>query len=255
MRSSLPFVILLSCGASVAQILGTNELLEKLAKRPFEPALLGAVQASRDPALLPALRKAFDETSEKLTKQAISGTIVKLDREDVDHFEYLAEFAREAVRSQAPDVLGLDSKGHMVGGNISAAFETWCRDQGLDFKEEAGRQLYVYPSDLFELFGSGDPRAMEILRQGLLSRNHTIVQIAAHGVGQQQDVASIKLIVAAYRRFSIEDMAWSLAGALAEYDGEAIEKQIVGAIDDRYLREAYLKALEEKRKRKLTFPR
>jgi hypothetical protein len=255
MRCFLPFVILLFSGASLAQNLGTNELLERLSKRPFDTSILGSVQESRNPALLPALRKAFDESSERQTKQAIAVTIVKLDRESVDHFEYLARFAREAVRSQAPAVLALDSKGRMVRGKMSPEFETWCKDQGLDVNEEAGKQVSGYPSDLFELFSTGDPRAIEILRQGLDSRNPTIVQISARGLAQQQDIASIQRIVAVTRRFLIEDDGYSLASTLAAYDGEVAEKQIVEALGDRNLREMYAKAIERKRQRKLTFPR
>jgi hypothetical protein len=76
-----------------------EDLIGRLAKRPFDTTILGAVQESRDQALLPALRNAFAETTEKLVKQYIAVTIVKLGEPSPEYFNYLASFAFEAVRS------------------------------------------------------------------------------------------------------------------------------------------------------------
>jgi hypothetical protein len=64
---------------------------------------------------------------------------------------------------------------------MNPEFEPWCRDHGLNVEQEIVNQLKVYPEDLMALVSARDARAVDILRQGLASRNPMVWILAVEG--------------------------------------------------------------------------
>jgi hypothetical protein len=229
-------------GSGFAQNTDIATLPDRIAARPFNMTVIGDVLRSGDRALLSPLRQAFDETEGKREKQVIAETLIKLGDKDSRYFEYLAGFAKRAVESVAPAVL-------FVRGIMNPEFEPWCRDHGLNVEQEIVNQLKVYPEDLMALVSARDARAIDILRQGLASRNPMVWILAVQGLSVLQDRASIREIIATAGRFPASSIGFLLGGALAEYDSEPVRLEILAALSDPALREVYTKALESRRKR------
>jgi hypothetical protein len=237
-----------ACAVMFAQHQSNTDINSKLSTKPFDTTILGAVRESGDQAFLPALRKAFAQNEPKLTKQAIAVTVVMLGDSDPQYFDYLAGFALEAVRSSAPNIFLYDVHGNAVRGKMSYEFEEWCRVRAIDPKDEAGRQLSVYPSDLLEFAETQDQRAVAILWEGLQSQNPVLVAIAARGVAAMQDSPSIGKIIAASHRFSTKDGRHAFATALAIYNGEVAQREILQQIEDPALKDEYLAVRSRQRR-------
>src|SRR5579872_5464807 len=151
-RYSKPLLLVVACsvwvGPRVAQGQDTKTLRERISIRPFDTTVLGDVERSRDPQLLPDLRQAFEDTKAKREKQAIARTLVRLGDKDIRYFEYLASFAKPAVESGAPMIFVYGSDGKAVRGVVNPEFQAWCRDHGLDPEQELVNQFKTYPQDL-----------------------------------------------------------------------------------------------------------
>jgi len=246
---NLLILLALSWNTSLAQKLPSEEIIQRISKRPFDINVITSVMESRDPSFLPALRKAFEETSEKSAKQVIASTLIKLGDPASEYFDYLAQFALQAVTSLAPSALVYDAEGRSVRGKISPEFELWCQANGLDPVQEAGKQIWTYGNDVFELAQTRDRRAIGILRQGLDSNNRLIVQITAEGLASLQDTVSVQRIIAVTDRIPTDEMRAILGNALTLYEESTVEKQILAA-RDRRLAEKYTEALRRKREPK-----
>jgi hypothetical protein len=235
--------------SGIAQGQDTKTLQERISVRPFNTTVIGDVERSRDPALLPALRKAFEESEGKMEKQSIARTLIKLGDKDAKYFEFLAGFAKRAVESGAPDFWTYGPDGLIVRGVVNKEFERRCKDHGLDVQHELAAEFRTYPQDLNMLATAHDPRARDILRQGLASRNPLIITSAARGLALLQDRASVPEIIAAASRFPVKQVGFLIAGALSEYEGETVHREILAFLSDPALRELYTKALDRKRMR------
>jgi hypothetical protein len=236
-------------GIGVAQNQDTKTLLDRISKRPFETTVIGDVERSRDPALLPALRQAFEESEGKREKQYIAGTLIKLGDKDARYFEYLAGFARRAVESSAPTIFTTGPDGMVVKGVVNPEFDRWCREHGLDVQRELANQLRTYPEDLMLLATARDARGRDLLRLGLASQNPLIVVQAAQGLGVLDDRAYIPEIVSAASRFPVNTIGVSITAVLSAYQDEAVQREILAALPDPRLREMYTKALAERRRK------
>jgi hypothetical protein len=240
--------------SGIAQSQDTKTLQERISVRPFNTTVIGDVERSRDPLLIPALRKAFEESEGKREKQSIAGTLIILGDKDAKYFEFLASFAKRAVESGAPNFWTYGPDGMIVKGAVNKEFERWCKDHGLDVQHELAAEFRTYPQDLNMLTAAHDPRARDILRRGLTSRNPLIITSAACGLALLQDRASVPEIIAAASRFPVKEDGFLIAGALSLYEGETVHREILASLSDPALRELYTKALDWKRKRDLNKP-
>ena len=78
--------------------------------------------------------------------------------------------------------------------------------------------MYLAPGPVGLLALTGDPRAIPILRRGLLSPNHMIGIVAATGLAEMQDRDSIPLIIQACKRAPADVAAVIAAESLLYFD-------------------------------------
>jgi hypothetical protein len=106
---------------------------------------------------------------------------------------YLVKLATPAVESDAPDpfnaVAGQDND------IISPEFKIWAGAHDLSVKAASQLVMRDLPAGLSPLAKTGDPRGVHLLRKALMSPNLLIASLAAAGLAQAQDKASIPMII------------------------------------------------------------
>ena len=179
-----------------------DDLLQKLTSKTLDPRTLSLLEAQpQDSRTLPALRSAFDSSTDKHDKQLLAVTLIHLgDRSDV-YFNFLADFAKEAVNDRAPNFESYDQQGRPIRGQFSAEYLNWCAANGKDPKALAGVLFGAFPEDVHQLARALDPRALGIFRAGLESPNLSVVTNCVQGLGRLNDTASIAMIAKAAQRF------------------------------------------------------
>src|ERR1700739_135350 len=129
-------------------------------------ARAGAVEA------IPSLKQQCVHADDSLLKAKTAAAIVRLGDKDDTYWDFLVKLATPALESDAPDFIGYDAEGKAVPGP-SPKFEAWMNAHHLSpsatlFEDS----VYMLPGRLMLLGWSRDPRAVPLLRQALLSRNH-----------------------------------------------------------------------------------
>ncbi|MBV9761144.1 MAG: HEAT repeat domain-containing protein, partial [Acidobacteriaceae bacterium] len=176
--------------------------LEKIARS-------GAVQA------IPVLEKQFAATEDATVKGKMAFALGRLGDKNESYWNYLAEQASLAIGSDMPDPNDYDAQGKLIPGP-SPEFTAWAKAHKLT--EQAAETLYGdHFRDLMFLEEAEDPRAIPCLRQALLSSNFALEIIAADGLVDLQDKASIPLIVDACQRAPAE-VAQGMARDLLKFD-------------------------------------
>jgi hypothetical protein len=173
-------------------------------------AQAGAVEA------IPILKEQFVISQDPLTKEKLASALVKLGNKDEVYWNFLVEQATPALNSDAPSVSKFDSQGKRVPG-LSSEFATWAEAHNILPSVAAQNARYWVPVKVMLLAETGDPRAVPLLRQGLLSPNYQIQAAAARGLAEAQDKDSIPLIVDACKR-APADEASAIAEPLAYFD-------------------------------------
>lgn len=169
-------------------------LLGQLAGNGLDRSALLALEGHPpDPRIIPGLEAAFESREAKNDKQAIAVTLLRLGEKSDKYFDFLAGFARVAVEDRTPYF-------QVNRGQFTLEFEAWCAQHGKDPRTVASIQIGVYPEDVLALAKSQDPRAAELFRKGLESRNPTVVGFCVEGLGRLQDVTAIPLIAKAAER-------------------------------------------------------
>jgi hypothetical protein len=111
---------------------------------------------------------------------------------------YLVKLATPAVESDAPDpfneVAGKDKD------IISREFKVWAGAHDLSVEAASKLVMMDLPGGLAPLAKTGDPRGLPLLRKALMSPNLLIASLAAAGLAQAQDKASIPMIIEACKR-------------------------------------------------------
>ena len=178
-----------------------SALLARLSSEPFDESVLYAIERRpSDDRIIPALEAAFDRRAAKSEKQAIAETLLRLGNKAERFFEFLANYAREAVEDRTPFFLKVDADGRAVPGQFSAEFENWCAQNGKNPRFVAALQWTVYPKDVLALAEVQDPRASELFKKGLDSPYPVVVSVSVRGLGRLRDVAAIPLIAKACGR-------------------------------------------------------
>jgi hypothetical protein len=201
-----------------------------------EIARAGAVQA------IPELKEQFARSPDSNTKAKIASALVRLGDGDPIYWDLLVKQARVAVESDAPFPGSFDSHGKAVRQQLSPGFIQWAQAHHLVPDAAAETMMYELPLDLMFLASTGDPRAIELLRQGMSSDNYLIQAIAAKGLAKIQDKASIPIIIAACQK-APADASPAIAEALIFFDDPQAQ-----AAADVYLPRDYANALRESRK-------
>ena len=160
-------------------------------------AQAGAVEA------IPILEEQFGRSQDPLVKAKIGSALVRLgDKNDV-YWDFLAKQATTALESDAPDFMNFDPQAK-TGTGPSPAFIAWAKAHKVPPNGPNGTAaedaMYWFPGTMMLLGLTRDPRAIPLLRQGLLSPNHMIENAAATGLAEIHDKDSIPFIIEACRK-------------------------------------------------------
>jgi hypothetical protein len=187
------------CGISAADRL--DSLLSRLSAGPVEQRdLLSLEEQPADSRTVPMLKEIFAKKTDKKDRQLIAATLLRLGENAAEYYEFLAGYAKTAIKDQTPFFLKYDRSGTAIRGEFSTEFQNWCATSGEDPKVIAGLQFVTYPEDLLILARVQDPRSRDLFRQGLESRNPLIVAYSVQGLARLNDVDAIPLIARAADR-------------------------------------------------------
>ena len=178
-------------------------------------ARAGAVEA------VPVLKEQFGRVSDPLLKAKIAAALVRMKHDaDNTYWNFLTEFAKPALESDAPDFANYDSEGKAVAGP-SAEFQTWARVHNQPTEDP----VYIDTAGVIFLGWSRDPRAIPMLRGALLAPNHMIETFAALGLAEIGDQDSIPFIIAACKKAPAEPAA-VIARALVYFDDNSAQSAV-----------------------------
>ena len=142
-----------------------------------------------------------------MTKRRIASVLLTLGVTDRVYFEYLVGEVKKGLDNQMPWPTAYDEHGRL-NQNITPEFIAWCKKQGLDpndpkytsyrsadpvFLEWSMKRhlnlnnaryaaYYEIPEGWYDLAAARDPRAYDLLIQGLHSHNLMIAAVAAKGL-------------------------------------------------------------------------
>jgi hypothetical protein len=174
----------------------------------------GAVQA------VPMLEKKFSRTSDPLDKGKIAQVLIKLGDKDDTYWNYLVKLVAPALESDAPDFMNFDPQAKSSAGP-APAFVAWANAHNVPANGPDGNaaenSVYNFPGRVLLLGGTGDRRAIPLLRQALSSPNHMIEIEAAKGLAEIQDKDSISFIIDACNKAPMEAAA-IIAESLVYFD-------------------------------------
>jgi HEAT repeat protein len=197
----------------------------------------GAVEA------IPILKKQFMRIQDPLDKATIARVLIKLGDKDDMYWDFLVKLATPALASDAPDFMNFDSPGKSTGP--SPAFVAWAKAHNVPPNGPDGTaaqdSVYTFPGEMMLLGATGDPRAIPLLRQALLSPNHMIEAAAAIGLAEIHDKDSIPLIIEACRR-APPGAAGAIADNLVYFDDPDAQNAV-----DTYVAKDRAKILREAR--------
>ena len=167
----------------------------------------------------------FALSDDAVTRQRIAGILVSVGVKDRRYFDYLSAEARRALNNPMPWPSTYDKQGRL-NHEITPAFIAWCKKRGLDPNDSRyisyrpvsptfldwclDRNLnlnnaryaayYEIPAVWTDLAAAHDPRAYDLLIEGLHSHNLMIVAMAAKGLARLQDPRAIHELIATGKR-------------------------------------------------------
>jgi hypothetical protein len=194
----------------------------------------GAIEA------IPDLEKQFARAAEPLDKAKIAQVLLLLGDKKDAYWNFLAELAKPALESDAPNPIQYDPQGKSMPG-LSPEFIAWAEAHSQSPNEAGENAIYTYPGIVMLVGGTRDPRAIPLLRQALSSPNHLIENAAAKGLAEVQDAASVPLIIGACKKAPAE-AASAIAESLVYFD----DPQAQNAVDT-YVPKEEAKVLREAR--------
>jgi HEAT repeats len=151
----------------------------------------------------PGRPKNPEDLSKLLDKAKIAQVLVKLGDRDDTYWDFLVKLATPAIESDAPDFMNSAADEKSSPGP-SPAFIAWANARHVPPNGPDGTaaedSVYIFPGEVMLLGGTGDPRAIPLLRRALSSPNHMIEIAAANGLAELQDKSSIPLIIEACQR-------------------------------------------------------
>jgi len=215
---------------------------ENQASSDITPQELAQMVDRGDKRAIPALEKAFQKATDRIDKEGIAGSLVRLGDKNEIYCNFLAQYARAAVENDMPFPYEFDADGEIIGNpkdvpeKYAPDFLAWCKKHGEQTGSTAQQALYGLPVDLLALAATGDSRGSEILFRGLESRNYYVATFAARGLARLQDRRAIKPIIQACER--APGMAEVIAEALVFFDDPEAQSAAARFIHNRKTLEA-----------------
>jgi hypothetical protein len=157
------------------------------------------IRRARATEAMPSLREQFPRAQDPRTKGAIATALARMGEANDTYWNYLVSAATPAI--EAPSVMILDAKGQPV-------LVEWAKTHNLS--PESVATDVIVPFAVANLADTGDPRAIPLLRKGLLSQNFIVQTFAAEGLVKLNDKDSIPLIIDACNK-ATPDIAEGIA--------------------------------------------
>jgi HEAT repeat protein len=189
---------------------------------------------------IPVLKDQFARVRDPLLKAKIASTLVRLGDKGDAYWDYLVKLATSVI--EAPDFWSYDSQGKLVPGP-SPEFIVWVKAHKLSPAEMGEWPQYSIPGPVMLLGLTGDPRAVPLLRRGLLSPNHMVETFAAKGLAEIGDEGSVPFMIEACKR-APPDAATAIAMSLVYFDDPRAQEAV-----DKYLPKEAAKLERENRVR------
>jgi HEAT repeat protein len=225
-------------------------------KYKFEDLLRG------DPGAVSLDKQIFALTDEAKIKRRIASILITLGIKDRVYFDYLVQEARKGLENEMPWPSAYDERGRL-NKDITPAFIAWCKEQGIDpndphyasyraanpiwLKWCMKRHLnlnnsryaayYEIPDGWYDLAAARDPRAYDLLIEGLHSHNLMIAATAAKGLAGLQAPRAIDELIATGRRVPGE-ARYGIAEALLYFSdpkAQAAAEELSDVLEDKKL--------------------
>jgi hypothetical protein len=191
---------------------------------------------------IPILEDLFAHGANAETKPWIASELVKIGDKDNSYWNYVVEVATDELENGPPDFMSFDQDGKVLPG-ASPEFLKWAKAHHIatdTFSFEV-----VMPLRFGMLIVTEDPRAIPLLRRGLLSPNHLLEASAAMGLVALKDRDSIPLIVEACKR-APKEFRFAIAMSLLEFHDPEVQAEAQAAAEP-YLPEDLVKKLHEEK--------
>jgi hypothetical protein len=159
---------------------------------------------NKNPAAIASSKEIFALTSDTATKQRMASILLSIGVKDEVYFEYLTNEAKKALAHDhdMPWPRLYDKQKHAKA--LNPALNEWCKTHNVGFWDMNDVESYEIPIAWYYLAAAGDPRAYDLLTEGLHSQNLMIVANAAKGLAKIQDSRAIDELIAAGRQVPAE---------------------------------------------------
>jgi hypothetical protein len=214
-----------------------------------------------NPEAVANAKEVFRLSSDAMTKRRIASVLITLGVTDRVYFDYLVSEAKKGLDNPMPWPTAYDEHGR-IRESVTPEFTAWCKKHGVDandpklaayrasdpaFLEWAMKRhlnlnntryaaYYEIPIPWYDLAAARDPRAYDLLVQGLHSRNLMIAWAAAKGLARLQDLKAIDELIATGRRVPGEARA-GIMEALLYFDdpkAQAAAEELSDVLDDKH---------------------
>jgi hypothetical protein len=203
--------------AYAADIANVPDAIAKVKSGEFAAVHVDLIARANAAEAIPLLEEQFGRVQDPLLKAKIAAAVVRMKGDkDNTYWDFLVKQATPVLESDAPDFKGYDSQGKAVSAP-SPEFAAWAKKNGVSPDSAAEESIYFLPGRVLLLGWSRDRRAIPMLRQGLSSPNHMVQIMAALGLAEIGDKASIHSIIDACKK-APADPAAAMAEALIYFD-------------------------------------
>lgn len=185
-----------------------------------------------------------DDLLQEIDKENIAVALLRLGAPDRGYWNFLAARAQLAVVRNFPRGYRYSDKSP-GGDGTSPEFLAWAKVEGVSPEQADLDAFYGDPSSMMLVAETKDSRALPLLREGLRSRNPIVQIVAADGLADMRDKASLPLLIAAANRQ--DDAQLEIVEALAYFDDPEAQRLAKAQIPP-----AILKETEERRARGCT---
>jgi HEAT repeat protein len=238
-RMSLILIVLAPIAYGQQEQTRSSEIaaeISHLQRGEFSLATIEDLAQANVSEAIPALKEQFARSRDTDTKAKIADALLRLGEKDSTYWDFLEKTATQALESDVPMPTIDDSEGNNIR---SPEFEAWVKSHHTSEAAAGEMAAYGLPAKIAFVAETGDPRALPLLRQAMLSPNYFIEAMAAKGLAKLQNKDSIPLIIGACER-ATPSMAIAIATALVFFDD--VDAQNAADTD---LPKDYVKALRE----------
>lgn len=217
---------------------------------------------NKNPGAIADEKKLFALTSDAKVKRRVASILITLGVKDRAYFDYLVSEAKKGLNNEMPWPSAYDEHGRL-NTNATPAFIAWCKKHGIDpndphyasykaadpvwlewcmrrhlnLNNSRYAAYYEIPDGWYDLAAARDPRAYDLLIQGLHSHNLMIAADAARGLARLQDPRAVDELISTGRRVPGEARG-AIADALLYFNdakAQAAAEELSAVFDNKQL--------------------